>query len=292
MGLKKLIRNLKYLTRIDLRNNFVSHNDLNNALDHLKYEIVEDLPKLEIPRIKSIMETIDDLITTKSSICRFGDGELQLIAGNDIIFQKSSIKIAERLKEVLASRHQNIFIAIPRVIFSTTDNINPVAKKFWRLNGEKFRKNILKYINLEQQYYSAEVTIAYAMYQNYDLETYFSKLQQLWQDKDIVIICGKTIFNKIDNNIFSCAKSIQYIYSESINAFEQYDDLLEKALKIDKNKVIITILGPAAKILAYDLALSDYQALDLGHIAKSYDWYVKNKHAQDINSAVEFFNPE
>ena len=55
---------------------------------------------------------------------------------------------------------------------------------------------------------------------------------------------------------------------------------------------MIIILGPTAKVLAYDMSQLGYRALDLGHIAKAYDWYIKGKPAVDINDAIEFFNPD
>ena len=62
--------------------------------------------------------------------------------------------------------------------------------------------------------------------------------------------------------------------------------------KQNKNKIIILILGPTAKVLAYDLSKVGYQALDMGHIAKSYDWYIKQLRADDMDSAINFFNPD
>ncbi|MBU4465609.1 MAG: DUF1792 domain-containing protein, partial [Actinobacteria bacterium] len=39
----------------------------------------------------------------------------------------------------------------------------------------------------------------------------------------------------------------------------------------------IAILGPTATVLAYDLHRAGYRALDLGHIAKSYDWWLRGR---------------
>ena len=63
-------------------------------------------------------------------------------------------------------------------------------------------------------------------------------------------------------------------------------------MKKKKNKVFICILGPTAKVLTYDLAMHGWQALDLGHIAKSYDWFMQNKTIDDMKSAMDFFSPD
>lgn len=289
MKINLFFRNLLYLFK---QGNIVSQEELNIIIENMKYELYDDIKNLKMPKIKSVEETLNDLVEQKASICRFGDGEFNLIDKKDIILQKTSEKLSKRLKEVLSSNNPRIFIGIPKIVYSNKDNVADISKNFWRKNGAEFRQKIEEHINFEQQYYSAEVSIAYSLYKNYDLKTYFENMKKLWQNRDLAIICGKTVFEKIDHNIFDIAKSVEYIYAPSVNAFEQYDEILSKAKQIDKNKVVIIILGPTAKILAYDMAIEGYQALDLGHIAKSYDWYVKNKTTQNMKDAVDFFNPD
>lgn len=61
------------------------------------------------------------------------------------------------------------------------------------------------------------------------------------------------------------------------HAFEHYNEILNEARKESKDKLFIVILGPTATILAYDLAKSGYQALDMGHLAKDYDWFLRKE---------------
>lgn len=300
MKINLFFKNIFYLFKLNLKEflegskngGFVSHQQLNLIIENLKYELYEEMQLLKMPKIKSVDETLDDLIEKKASICRFGDGELNLIEEKDIIFQKASPQIAARLKEILSSNNPGIFIAFPKVIYSSKENINDLGKKFWRTHGAEFREKIENYINFEQQYFSAEISIAYSLYKNYDFDSYFEKIKKIWESKNVSIICGKTIFDNIENNIFETANSVEYIYAPSKNAFEQYNEILAEVQKIDKNRIVIIILGPTAKILAYDLALQGYQALDLGHIAKSYDWYIKNKTTSNLKDAIDFFNPD
>lgn len=129
------------------------------------------------------------------------------------------------------------------------------------------------------------------MYENYDFKEYFSKIKELWRGREITIICGKTVFDSIQINIFDCAKSIDYKYAPSKDAFDFYDELLIEALKLDKEKLIIAILGPTATVLAYDLAMRGYQALDFGHIAKDYDYFCRKvKHTEQTIS--DFLSPD
>ena len=77
-------------------------------------------------------------------------------------------------------------------------------------------------------------------------------------------------------DVFDNAKSVTHQIAPSRDAFDEYDKILAEALKVDRNKMIIIILGPTATVLAYDLGLNGYQALDLRHIAKDYDRFKRN----------------
>lgn len=289
MIIKNILKNIKYLSRHRLQNEVKNSIDINNYIDSIKYEL-DSLP--EKPKIMAIDDTIDDLIKNKKSICRFGDGELRLIEGNNIPFQKASVELSERLKEVLSSNHNDIAIAIPRVLYSDLSNVVTVGKDFWRSNGNNFRSIIEQYISFDNQYYAAECTLAYTMYCEYNCEAYFNKIRKIWEDRKVTIIHGKGIFQKIKHNIFDNTGSRYYIELDgNRNAFDEYKDLLSSFTKKDVNKstLVIAILGPTATVLCYDLSMLGYQALDLGHIVKSYDYFVSNKTAKTMDELVEFF---
>ncbi len=228
-----------------------------------------------IPNISGISSTLKELISKKTSIARFGDGEINLIRGQDIPFQQSSSKLQQRLIEILSSAQEHTLIAIPKIAFEIDDAITSENKNFWHKKGKRFKKSILPFLRADWQYGAAEVSLAYSYYENYDFAQYFADFRKLWQDRDIVIITGKTVFDKLDHNIFDNAQSVEFIYGPNHNAFENYEQILSQAKQIDKHKLIIAILGPTATVLAYDLGNLGFQALDLGHIAKSYDYYMK-----------------
>ncbi len=275
---------------IGLLHCFSKNNLIECLIDKLKCKVSDKFSYPVVPKIATIDETIDILINEKKSICRFGDGELNLINGKSIPFQTFDNKLQARLIEVLSSTDNQVLIGIPAIAFYSVSNVSDMNKSFWQKKGKRFRKVLLPYIDINRQYYPAEVTLAYSYYKNYNMETYFAKFRRIWNNKDIVIITGETVFNKITCNIFDNACSIEYIYGSGSDAYAEYDKLLAKALCIDKNKLIIAILGPTAKPLCYDLAIRGYQALDLGHIAKSYDFYRKNLNPNDNNA--KFFCPD
>lgn len=265
-------------------------NYIENFIKEIRYEIADEVRNLPVPKIMSVDETLDILVNEKKSICRFGDGELSIVNGKGIPFQIFDEKLQKRLIEILQSSNNEVLIGLPRIAFYSKENTTDENKVFWRKKGEHFRNITLPWVDMNKQYYPTEVTLAYSYYINYDMEKYFAKFRKIWEDRDVVIITGKTVFDKITHNIFDNARSVEYIYGPSMNAFSEYDDILNKALEIDKNKIVISILGPTAKPLSYDLALKGYQALDLGHIAKSYDLYKKGISTNAKN--VNFYRPD
>lgn len=50
--------------------------------------------------------------------------------------------------------------------------------------------------------------------------------------------------------------------------------------KLPVDKTILIALGPTASVLAYDLALMGYHAIDIGHVDLSYEWLIRNNGAK------------
>lgn len=293
MSLRNIFRNLTLLRKKNLKEFFSDEGFAKNyddLIDNLKYELFEDAPYK--PKIKTVDESIDNVLKHHYSVARFGDGEFQLMFGNSIPFQKHSKKLQQRMIEVFNSNVSNLQIAIVRAMWFDKSNLSDINKNFWRRYGPSFRRQILPYIDMKKTYYAAEMTLAYTYFKDYDIDTYFEKIRKIWNKKDIVIVCGKSVFDNIENNIFDNAKSIDFVYTKPTDAFDEYDNLLSKIKKQNKNKIIIAICGPTAKILVYDLTKIGYWALDMGHVAKSYDWYKKKLRANDMKSAINFFNPD
>lgn len=288
MGLHKFINNLKFLFNKNLKN-VINYDDL---LDNLKYELIDELKETRVPKIMTVDETINLLQKTDKSLARFGDGEMNLMLGQSIPMQKASSKLSKRLIEAFNSKNDRICIAILHACYHSKENLTEINQRFWRQYGPKFRRLMEQYLDYDKTYGAAEMTLAYSYFKNYDYAAYFDRVRSIWDKKDIVIVCGKTVFDKIETNIFDNAANTEYVYTPPINAFEEYDNILAKCFKQDKSKLFILICGPTAKVLAYDLAIKNYRALDLGHIAKQYDWFLKNKRTDQMKDAVDFFNPD
>lgn len=292
--LKIFLKNIGYLFKYDLKKmakQGITMGDLNSVLDGIYYEVEDSVKNSIKPNIKNSAETIEELIKGETSFCRFGDGEFSLINGESIPFQKADSRLARRLTQIIRSEDSKILIGIPHCYYSSVEQLREFPKSFIRTWVARNRGQITELTLPGKEYYDTACTQLYALYENYDFKRYFERIKEVWRNRDVTIICGKTVFDKIGINIFNCAKTVDYQYAPSLNAFEVYDDLLTKAKKIDKDRLVIIILGPTATVMAYDLAKLGYQALDFGHIAKDYDFYTK-KVKHDSETISNFLKPD
>lgn len=227
------------------------------------------------PKIKLIDETIGEILNRRCSISRFGDGELWLICGGSIRFQKKDDKLRKRLKEILVSNSDNHIVAIPdvftdeRLILRTHDNI-----KFWNEHLKKHRIDWYLNLNLNKQYYNTAMSRFYIPIRDKDYsKKCIGLLKEIWNKKEIVIFEGTGSRLGVGNDLFNNAKKIERVLCPSENAFDKYDEILKEAQRIDKNKLILIALGPTATVLAYDLYKLGYWAIDIGHIDLEYEWF-------------------
>lgn len=229
----------------------------------------------KLPYIATIEETIDKLITEKKSISRFGDGEIRWILGlPQNSFQTQNDQMQKDLIRVLTIPNDACLIAVPREII-TIDEKTKRAKRFYR---EFFVKNgfeILKYIDSKRKYYNSDISRCYMGYEDSDKAGQrFEKLKEIWDGKGIVIVEGEKTRLGIGNDLFTSCKTIKRILAPATNAYDKYNEILEAIEKnVQKNELILLALGPTATILAYDLSLVGYQAIDIGHVDVEYEWF-------------------
>lgn len=236
------------------------------------YEIEDS--SIIIPSVLSKEETLEELLNSNKSICRYGDGEFNIIDGSDIGFQNSDSELAKRLKEILIYNRQDIIVGIPN-IFGSLKKYDKKAKQFWRKFLFYNREKIYKCLDMDKQYYDSFISRPYFIFEDKNCDDYFNSLKKLWDKKDIIIVEGKFSRLGYKNNLFSNVSSIKRILCPEKNAWNSYDKILEMCKSISKDKLFIIALGPTATVLAYDLSSLGYRALDLGHIDIEYEWFLR-----------------
>ena len=294
MGIKMFGKNIIRLFKFDLKSHYKAVQEFNKFpmyLDNLKYELADELQHIKLPKILDAYSSVEEIIKTNKSVARFGDGEYNLIFGRGIGFQEYDAELSRRLKEVLTTDDDGILIGITRR-FGSLDDVDAQVRAYWRAFMSQHRQKLYEMLDFKKTYIDACLTIQSIEVEDHttaecraETEKYYKLIRQIWEDRDITIIKGEGT-ETFTHDIYDNAKSVSYIYGPKENAFREYNRILAEAEKLPKDRLIISVLGPTAKVLAYDLHKKGYQVLDMGHLGKAYEWL---KTRNDKIIAGQFF---
>lgn len=230
-----------------------------------------------IPQIASIDDTIHRIVTERSSISRFGDGEILLTCPNKKIgFQKGNVQLAKRLEEVLLSHVDGHLVCISDV-FSDLHRYNRKSRRFWRTHFFLYGSWWDKLLVPERLYYNTFVTRPYMDFAKKENSArWFHDIKEIWQDRDVIFIEGEKSRLGVGNDLFNNVQSIRRILCPACDAFDRYNEIITEARKLEKTVLFLIALGPTATILSYDLFKLGYQAIDAGHVDVEYEWWKMN----------------
>lgn len=223
--------------------------------------------------VLSIDQSLDYLLEKGASVVRFGDGEMDLIAGSGIVYQEYDPELSARLREIMSMESDERLMVCLSDVFRGLERYSIDAQNFWKAH---LHQHLADYQEICRApwYGSTFISRPYI-----DLEDktpsagYFAKLKQLWQDKDLLIVEGLTSRSGVGNDLFDGARSIKRIICPSRNAYSKLEAIKQAVREQADNRLILTMLGPTAKVLVYDLVQEGYRALDIGHIDSEYEWF-------------------
>ena len=246
--------------------------------------------------VQTIDETLDYILEHQSSIARFGDGEAAIMLGQSINYQKYDPKLAEELKFIFNQESSTTLIIGLQEGLKNRFNFVPEALAFWRQYLEDYEEFYLEYCH-NPWYGSTFISRPYIDFLDKSKsKSQFEKLKKIWEGRDILIVEGYTSRSGVGNDLFDGAKSIKRIICPSRNAYSKKAEIMEEILKHSEGRLILLMLGPTAKVLAYQLASKGLQAIDIGHIDSEYEWMqmgaekkvlLRNKHTAEFNLDTE-----
>lgn len=259
-------------------------------LDSMPYE----MGIKKVPKIRSAEELLLKMINDGSSLCRFGDGEFEIMLKRDRDwYQNNDTRLSDELSKIIKLNNNIINIAIAQD-FILDDYKERFADDIREYMYGETREEVMSLLSADCEYYDAYVSRPYLMYkQEANAITIFSLFKELWSNRSVCVIEGK--YNRLGcgNDLLSTAKNVTRIACPATNAWSKVDEIERVIIeKCSKDTLLLISLGPAAKVLAYRLALKGYQAVDIGQLDNEYDWY--NMHAEERQSirgkiAVEKF---
>ncbi len=248
-------------------------------LNNIKYEVADAMKKKEIqfPQILPPEAAIDRVCQEKASLVRFGDGEFELLNRKPRpLFQKVDNRLATKLEEVLKSKDDRILIAIANNYGSLDSYTESAANDIRKYMTRRVRQEHMTLLDMSREYYDAYLSRPYLMYKDKEhARIRFECVKKIWDGREVVLIEGEMTRMGVGNDLLDKAASVQRIIAPTEQAFDIYDDILVEAKKQSKEKLFLIVLGPTATVLAYDLAVCGYQAIDIGQIDNEYEWYMK-----------------
>jgi glycosyltransferase family protein len=245
-----------------------------------KYTLSEFYPLViklfSLPKVKSIDDTLDKIIQDNVSICRFGDSEfLYIIDKIDLPYQRQIPDLRSKMIEILNSNQTDILVGLP-IGYYSLDNLKKDAKLTWRSQISWIYPRLKKYLPEGKVFYNASMTRLYIDYEDTSKSAgYFEKVMKIWEGRSVVLLEGDKSRLGVGNDLFAKTIKVERILAPAHNAYDKVNELMEEALKQPKDKLILIAMGPTAKVLAFELALIGYQAIDIGNVDVEYEWYLR-----------------
>ena len=246
--------------------------------------------------VQTIDETLDYILKHQSSIARFGDGEAAIMLGQSINYQKYDPNLAEELKFIFNQESSPTLVIGLQEGLKNRFSFVPDALAFWRQYLEDYEEFYLDYCK-NAWYGSTFISRPYIDFLDKSkAKSQFEKLKKIWEGRDILIVEGYASRSGVGNDLFDGAKSIKRIICPSRHAYDKKDEIMEAIMNHADGRLVLLMLGPTAKVLAYQLATKGMQAIDIGHVDSEYEWMqmgaetkilLHNKHTAEFNLDTE-----
>lgn len=227
---------------------------------------------MQAPKVLSNDETLDLIINEHYSVSRNGDGELNIMLGRDIPFQKYDSRLAAIMREAHNATMDRYLSCLPNV-FQGYKNFNKKACSYYNhfLHVNRFDWTRLAKAPLYGNTFISRFYIDYV--DKSSSLSQVNRLKQIWKGQDVVLVEGQDSKLGVNNDLFDDARSLRRILGPAENAFSVYDRLMNCIKKeASKDGLILLALGPTATAMAYELAKAGYWAVDIGHIDIEYEW--------------------
>ncbi|RSJ88909.1 MULTISPECIES: SP_1767 family glycosyltransferase [Streptococcus] len=258
---------------------------------------------LDIIQVKGIDETLDYIIEHNSSLVRFGDGEINMLAGHSIPYQDYDEELVSIMRDIIGQEsREDLVVCLPDA-FSDRFRFTSWAIPFWKDHMDHYM-DFYRELCSDSWYGSTFVSRPYIDFEDKSqAKSQFQKLKSIWKNRDLLIVEGATSRSGVGNDLFDEANSIKRIICPSHSAFSRVHEIEDEIEKYAGGRLILCMLGPTAKVLAYHLSQKGYQVLDIGHIDSEYEWMkmgaktkvkFSHKHTAEYNfdQDIEFIEDE
>ena len=259
--------------------------------------------QLDPIQVKGIDETLDYIIENKSSLVRFGDGEINMLAGHSIPYQDYDEELVSIMRDIIGQESRKELVVCLPDAFTDRFRFTYWAIPFWKDHMDHYM-DFYRELCSDSWYGSTFVSRPYIDFEDKSqAKAQFEKLKSIWKNRDLLIVEGATSRSGVGNDLFDEANSIKRIICPSHSAFSRVHEIEQEIEKYAAGRLILCMLGPTAKVLAYHLSRKGHQVLDIGHIDSEYEWMkmgaktkvkFSHKHTAEYNfdQDIEFIEDE
>lgn len=241
--------------------------------------LLEDKPEKKL-HILDNEHTLDCLLHELKTFYRFGDAEINIML-NEVPNQKTcsqryDVTLAKKLYEALTSERDDVYIGIGyRYFYYNIWDSDTYSNKFFTLNGKKFRDFFLNNCDPKRTYLATDFNQYYFTVDENKQDDWFRKVKLLFKGRKICLFMGEETYNNLKYYVFDEAEHIETIMCPSRDSFDKFDELFLLADKRPNDEILCFAIGPTSKVLCYELNKKGKICLDIGHLPKDYDSYMR-----------------
>lgn len=263
----------------------------NKILDDAQYEydlLEEGTVK---PRILNRDKSLELILSSNKSFVRTSDGEIKIMMGMDQPFQKYDVSLAEGLRKLFTEPSDELLVGMDGDYY--IPGVRRDYSTFYRRYAYDYRQYYKKIFDKDTTYIDTTLTsYQFGKHDDKKVISRYNRWKEAFKNKKIVIVCGKGILDKLEYDIFEFAETKQYIFGPSKNAWSEHDDIMNTIEEeVEKDQLLIFILGMAGKVMISELTKKGYVCWDVGHLAKYYDAFMKGMDNSEENTR-KFYAPD
>lgn len=227
----------------------------------------------------SIMTIENTLVAIRDqglSMARFGDGELRWLTGDSSApFQKPSADLSKALNNTLVEDRDRCLVCLPSAFSGLSDRVLR-SQIYWRYAIGQAGSKWSAAVPNSREYGNADCTRFYMTFAA-KRPAVVTERVELWSSifsgRDLLVVEGSGTRMGLGNNLFQRANSVARITVPNKNAFDRVQDIQDCIIQhASHDSLILLAIGPTATVLASELSVLSFQALDVGHLDLEYEW--------------------
>lgn len=195
------------------------------------------------------------------SFIRFGDGEVHLMKGQSLPWQKYEKDLERGMRKIIQEYNKNspYIVGIPKF----TNLTNKKLREDGKLNVWLPAKVMFKLIFPKNVLYGDPHVFYY--------DGFFEKyMEEYFLDKHIILGTNIDNITSIKNNTKVPFKNISFVVTPKTNAYSNYKEIYKNienilaSLPEKESPVILMCAGPASKVLVYEFSKKGVPSYDIG----------------------------